>query len=179
MFRFLGLLGLLFAFALACFGDVVAGPTVDGFTTFVDTNTGVEWLTLNNFYGENYASQLSNLPSGFHVATFDQVNALATGSMPDVTSDASWLSYNSIVMGSTSRGLIWGNYAVSGATGPNGWFWSYQDETWSFQTSVGDTGAFTDLGLWASNAAASSVPEPGTAVLLVGAGALLWIRRRR
>ena len=172
MSRFIVVIGLLLASGLAASADVVAGPTVDGFTTFIDTNTGFDWLTLDNFFGEDYATQLASLPSGYVVASFAEVDALAQNSMPDPTDPTSFDYYNSIVMGSTSRALLWGNYADTTVGGsPNGWYYAFDGESWAYDNS-GYTIGFSDLGLWALKAA---VPEPRTASLWTGAGALLWV----
>jgi hypothetical protein len=163
---------------LTAFATVAPGPTVGGFTSFVDSNTGFEWLTLNNFYNEDYATQLASLPTGFHAATFAEVTALTTGSLGNPTDDPSWVYYNSVLMGSTTRGLMWGNFATTGAGGPNGWLYSYQDSGWS-SYNPGDTSGESDLGLFATNATGST-PEPGTfGLLLTAVGSLLFIRRRR
>jgi hypothetical protein len=168
---------LLAAATSVAFGDIVPGPVIGGLTTFIDTTTGFDWLTLNDTYNLDYSDQLAALPAGFHVADFNEVNALATNSMPNPGDDPSWQYYNSVVMGSTSRGLIWGNYADPGGPGPNAWFYSYQDGDWAYY-NPGSTSGFSDLGLWAVNGSPAVVPEPGTAALLMGAGALVWIRRR-
>ncbi len=154
MHRFIVVIGLLLASGVVASADVVAGPTVDGFTSFIDTNTGFDWLTLNNFYGEDYATQLASLPSGYVVASFAEVNTLAQNSMPDTTDSTSFDYYNSIVMGSPFRALLWGNYADTTVGGsPNGWYYAYQGSSWAYY-NPGTTGAYSDLGLWALNTAA-------------------------
>lgn len=163
------------------FSNVVVGPNVGTFTTFIDTNTGYEWLTLNDTYGLDYPTQLSVLPAGFQVATFNDVNSMATSNMPNPS--ANFAYYNSVLMGSTYRGLLWGNYAdTSGSGSPNAWYYAYSFDSFWSNYNPSDSSAYSDLGLWAFNSStsnSSATPEPGTALLFLGSGILFFVRRRR
>jgi hypothetical protein len=117
------------------------------------------------------------------VADFSTVNQLGTGSASLGNGTTGWDSVEAIIGGSSTRQLMWGNYAdTSGAGSPNGWYYAYRDDTtWAYY-NPNSTAAFSDLGLWAFQT--SSVPEPGslspvTSALLTMGAALAWVKRRR
>ena len=150
--------------------DLIAHAPINGLNTFEDTSTGLIWLQLPDLFDLDYATQLSVAQAaGFTVADFATVNQLGTGSASLGNGTTDWEAVEAIIGGSSSRQLMWGNYVdTPGAGSPNGWYYAYEGDTvWSYY-NPGDTGAFSDLGLWAYYQA-SVVPEPGSLSLLSSA----------
>ena len=165
---------------IASADPLTGSAPVDGLATFEDTNTGKVWLQLPDMFGLDYADQVSAAQAaGFVVADFATVSALWADA--DLGLDASnWSAVQSVIGGSSSRQLMWGNYAdtLAASGSPNGWGYAYSsDSTWQFY-NPDSTAAFSDLGLWAyasTNVNESTVPEPASialvALALLGVGA--------
>jgi hypothetical protein len=174
---------------IACAGSasaaVVAGPTIGGLATFRDTNTGRDWLRLNDFFGESADQMLAvATAAGFTFASHADVQAL-TDTLPLDGAIATWSGYASVMGSAPSRGLMWGAY--SGASGLVGWGYAYStDFGWSLADNVDSSSdipnngsAYSDLNLWAYTSGA--VPEPAAwTMILAGFGGLgLAARSRR
>jgi hypothetical protein len=184
---------------------VVAAPNVtigaQSYRTFKDTNTGLTWLALDNFFDSTstYNNVVSRLTgSGFHLATLSDVQALEA-SMPAVP--ANFASQVVIVGGnypgsphaSGTRSLMWGIYE-DGNPG-DGISYAYRfdtDSIWnlganavtSSQTLRSGNADDQDLGAFVvSNSATTSVPALSdyaiTALaLMLMAGGAFFLRRR-
>jgi hypothetical protein len=177
--------------------SVVTSGSVDGLSTFTDTNTGYVWLDLDNFFDQATGSSTytpnqmiaTAEAAGFTVADSTTISQLLN-SLPltggNWMSDATTMG-GAIGIGST-RQLIWGVYG-SGDT--LDWAYAYNYETsWNYNADVDDPGLIAngnsapdqDLGLWAYYVGTTSTaPEPATwALLAVGLLAMaIGVRRRR
>lgn len=159
---------------------LVSSAPVDGLATFEDTSTGLVWLQLPDQFNMSYSSQVAAAASaGFTVADFATVSALWADT--DLGS-GDWASVEAIIGGSSSRALMWGNYAdtLNGGGSPNGWGYAYGGDTsWSYY-NPNDSGAYSDLGLWAyeTSSQQSGVPEP-TSLALIGLGLIGAAAARR
>jgi hypothetical protein len=158
-----------------------SSASVDGLATFEDTSTGLVWLQLPDMFNLSYAAQVTAAESaGFTVANFATVSTLWADT--DLGS-GDWTSVEAITGGSSSRALIWGNYAdtLNVGGGPNGWGYAYGGDTsWSYYNPDAPAESFSDLGLWAyeTSSQQSSVPEPAS-LALVGLGLLAAAAARR
>ena len=177
--RSLWLFGAIAASALPASGQITDLPAVDGVGRFLDTRTGYVWLDFTPYYSMTYADQIAHLLPGFQPATLPQVEQLTQLSMP--LTDPSAFDYYYDVVGASNtweRRIIWGNFD---AVGTNGWYYAYFDQPeWSWYIP-GDQGAYPDLGIWAVDVNASTVPEP-TTIALLGTGlvgVLSAARRKR
>ena len=157
--------------------NLIASTPVDGLATFEDLSTGQIWLDLPDLFNMTYSAQVAAAEAaGFTVADFAQVNALGTGSAD--LSAGQWSGVEAIIGGSSGRALMWGNY--DSGDGGNSWYYAYQGDTgWSYY-NPNDADAYSDLGLWAYEAAPQQVPEPAS-IAMFGAGlaGICLIRRRR
>jgi hypothetical protein len=163
---------------------VVSGPTIGGLATFTDTNTGRDWLKLNDFFGESADQMLATaIPAGFIFADHADVQAL-TDSLPLDGTDATWQGYAAVMGSAPNRALMWGAY--SGTGGDVGWGYAYDPAPWNLadnsdlSSGVPNNGTpYADMNLWAY--AGGSVPEPASwALMLVGFGGLgAAVRSRR
>lgn len=150
---------------------LVTHADVNGLATFQDTDTGRVWLKLPSLFSMDYASQVSTATTaGFAVASLTDVNALWAS-----TPGSSWDDVHAIIGGSSSRGLMWGNYADGGS---NGWAYAYTGSTVWDHYNPNSGGAYSDLGLWAYQAG-GTLPEPTSYALVAVALAGLGLAKRR
>ena len=177
--------------------DVVASASVDGLTTFTDTNTGRVWLDMDNFFDQATGSSTftpNQMITTAEAAGFTLADGTAVGqllnSLPltgdNWTTDATVMG-GAIGIGDT-RQLIWGVFLLGGDE--PGWAYAYNGNTaWSYTLGPGSNLIANgndvpdqDLGLWAYfTGTTSSVPEPASGALLaVGlVGMAIAMRRRR
>jgi hypothetical protein len=173
----------LFLLGAAAHAAVVTHADVNGLATFQDTNTGLVWVGLGNFFNMGYPDMESIVTAaGFTVADATQVHGL----LDTLPLDAGqWPSYRAIMGGAPVRELIWGAYLP---TSPNlNWAYAYStDGVWSFDEATGvplgvipnaDT-PIADMNIWAFRTD-SAVPEPAYTVLLGVLGAAACFLRRR
>jgi hypothetical protein len=163
---------------------VVAGPTVDGLTTFVDTDTGRDWLRLDNFFGESAASMITTATAaGFILATNADVTQM-TGDVPLDGTSATWTAYAAVMGSAPNRELMWGAYAGT-VPGYVGWGYAYNPAPWYIMDNsdtvddIPNGGTpYADLNLWAYSG--GGVPEPAAwTFLLLGVGGIGAISRSR
>lgn len=166
--------------------NIVSVPDVDGLTAFQDTNTGLVWLGLNNFFNESPADQLVTAEAaGFSLADTGQVNFLLN-SLP--LDGGQWSTYASIMGSAPNRGLIWGDYSDASYPGQQEWAYAYSGDTsWSYELNDGPMtfipnggGPYADLNLWAVQTGNSQVPDAAPTALILGVALLgLAVMRRR
>ena len=175
---------IIFAFSIASYakGNVIDHADVNGFKTFQDTNTGFVWLDMDNFF-DSATGTSSFTPNdmiaaatnaGFTFATKTNVEALLN-TLP--LTGGAWFSYAPIMGFGAPRELIWGGYDDEDSSNPFlGWAFAFStDSAWGFADNIldpylvaaGNPPGAQDLGLWAY-VPASSVPEGGATILLLG-----------
>lgn len=177
--------------------NVVTSASVDGLTTFTDTDTGRVWLDLDNFFDQATGSSTytpnemiaTAEAAGFTVADTTAITQLLD-SLP-LTGD-NWTTDATVMGGALgigdTRQLIWGDYNA----GSDGLGWAYAfngDTSWTYSAgpganliAAGNGVPDQDLGLWAYlGGTKSSVPEPASGALLVVGllGMAIGMRRRR
>ena len=176
---------------------IIAG---NSYGTFLDQNTNLTWLDLDNFWGGNTANSIMTLlaGSGFHLANAADVAALVL-SMPAVP--ANFATEVAIVGGNYSgntnalhnRDIMWGIYDDGGNSSLSGWLWrNGAGSTWSFSSldTQSNTTTFLsvntyygDLGAWiVSDAPLAQTPLPAALPLFatgLGALGLLGWRRKK
>jgi len=174
-----------FSFTTAASAAIPAGPTEGSLTTFIDTNTGLEWLRLDNFFNASLNQMVTAANAqGFTFATEAQVHTL----LNTLPLNAGQWSADASVMGSApNRALMWGAYDDGG--NPYGWAFSFNGDTaWSFANDQAQAGAVqnansdsADMNVWAFRVA-GSVPEPATWAMMLlgfaGIGAVMRARRK-
>jgi hypothetical protein len=180
--------GLMIVPAASLHANIVAVPDVGGFQAFEDTNTGLTWLALDNFFNESPDQEIAAAATaGFTVADASQVETLLD-SLP--LTGGQWATDAAIMGSAPNRALIWGDFADS--SNPNNQEWAYAystDTSWTFAGdgfSLGNTG-FTnnqvpnsggtdaDLNLWAveTGTGSSGVPDGFPTVIMLGASILM------
>jgi hypothetical protein len=183
--------GLMIVPAASLHANIVAVPDVDGLQAFEDTNTGLTWLALDNFFNETPDQEIAAAATaGFTVADASQVETLL-GSLP--LTGGQWTTDAAIMGSAPNRALIWGDFADPSNPTNQEWAFAYStDTTWTFEGdgfSLGNTG-FTndqvpngggtdaDLNLWAietgtQTTGSSGVPDAFPTVLMLGASFLM------
>ena len=170
---------------------VVNSSDINGLRTFSDTNTGMVWMDLDNYFdsatGTGSMTGLQMISAaqaaGFTVATRSQVQSLLD-TLP--LTGGEWSSYAAVMGFGDPRDLIWG-LTQDGQS--YGWAWSYSPETaWNYSdacgvdlVAAGNGAGDQDLGVWAFRNG-GQVPEPSTVALLaiaLLAGSASRIRRSR
>lgn len=177
---------LLMAAAGACLISYPANAAVEistdvnGLGTFVDTNTGRQWLRLDNFFNVSANQMIATATaSGFTVATLADLQALF-GSLNNPGTN--FAAYSNVMGSAPNRGLIWGAYGDITATNlPWAFAFNFQN-SWQFGNganagfggdSIPNRGSReADMNLWAFRTASNgAVPEPTTwAMMILGFG---------
>jgi hypothetical protein len=166
---------------------VLPHADVNGLGTFEDTNTGLVWVKLDNFFGMTYLEMKAAVEAaGFTVANRSEVQDLLD-SLP-IGNQATWTIYAGVMGDAPNRDLIWGAYAPEGLD--VSWAYAYStDSDWIFEPNSGfplnvvpnDGTEFEDMNIWAYQGdVQAAVPEP-TSMAIFGLGAigLLRVARRR
>jgi len=163
--RSLWLFAAIAATALPASAQITDLPPIDGIGRFLDTRTGYAWLDLGPYYALSYTDQIAHLLPGYRPATLLEVEQLTQLSMPLV--DPSAFGYYFDVTGALitqDRRILWGNYDAG--LGVNGWYWAYESEDHWSTIIPGTAAPYPDLGIWALNTEATTVPEPASMTLL-------------
>ena len=164
--------------------QVVASTSVNGLGTFIDTQTSLRWLRLDNFFNQSPTQMVATAnAAGFILSDLATVQTLWT-SLP--LSAGQWSSYQSIIGVAPNRELYWGLYDI-GTTSDQGWGFAYSNNAaWQTQNATGfdwntvpnGNSLTADLNLWGYQA--NVIPEPSSIALLgVGVLALGLVSRRR
>jgi hypothetical protein len=173
---------LIAAMALAC--PLAHASLINhGDGSFADTDTGYVWRALDQYAGLDYASAVSLLPTGYHVATEAELASLAAA-IPAVPGA---FDADATTTGAAGAGIIWGFY---GDGSRYAWRDAF-DTSWNTNAANGQgwtdwnygldaTTAFSALSLFAvdTDGVQAAVPEPSTLALL-GLGVALVAGRRR
>lgn len=184
--------GLMIVPTASLRANIIAVPDVDGLQAFEDTNTGLTWLGLANFYDESPDQMMVTAEAaGFTVANLAQVQTLLN-SLP--LTSGQWPSYAAIMGSAPNRGLIWGDFADPSNPTHQEWAYAYSpDQVWSYQADalgsysgytndeIPNAGTdFTDLDLWAvETGGQTGVPDAFPTVLMLGASVLMMAGLRR
>ena len=150
----------LFFFNSICFAEVIVHSNINGLSTFKDTNSGLTWLRLDNFFNESVRNQLTEANNaGFSWASKSQVTSLLN--TLDISSTSNWDALASIIGRAPNRELFWGAYRPTGTTAADhGWAYAFRGSNWSYDDNVNNytidqipnsqsNSSHTDLNLWA------------------------------
>jgi hypothetical protein len=164
---------------------VVAGPSIGGYDTFTDTNTGLHWLKMDSFFGLSH-NRMAVLAqnAGFTVAERPVVETLL-GSLS--LAGGEWASYKAIMGDAPNRELIWGSYAPVNGQNQVGWAYAYDfDTSWVFENDIVDADLVPnsgsdaeDMNIWAFVEGTPGVPEPATWAIMLGGFGLVGVSLRR
>lgn len=169
---------------------IIYGPILNGYTTFTDTDTGLNWVRMDSFFNASYDDMASAVEAaGFTVAARSEVATLLDSLPIYDTSDWDLLAN---IMGRTSnRDLIWGSYGPTDADGNIGWafafrtytFWQFEDGVFPAAIVPNDGTPDADMNIWAyyTGDVQPGVPEPAAWALMIGGFGLVGasLRRRR
>jgi len=173
------------SFATTATAAVVVGPSINGFGTFTDTNTGKNWVKLDSFFDKTHNQMASSVTgAGFTVAVRSEVETLLNSLPLDA---GQWAGYKAIMGGAPNRDEIWGSYGPVDGQNQVGWaFAGPSDPAWDFLDFIQDAdtvpngGAFADMNIWAFSGGSAPIPEPATwALLITGFGLVGFTARRR
>jgi hypothetical protein len=183
----LSLAAAALAFGTAASAAVVVGPTVGGYSTFTDTNTGLNWVRMDSFFDKSHNEMATAVTAaGFTVAGWSDVSALLeTLPLPNA---ATWDSYAAIMGRAPNRELIWGSFAPVKSNGNIDWAFSFRGASswtafnfdWPANTAPNAGTRDADMNIWAFVGGTPPVPEPATwAMMIAGFGLVGAAMRRR
>lgn len=180
--------------APAANATIVAGDDVGVLGTFTDTDTGLNWLRLDNFFNQSSNDMRAIAEAnGFTLASKSAVETLL-GDLP-LTSAELWDDYAAIMGRAPARDLIMAAYASPEpdyygypyygiAYTFRGWRgWGFFDIALFGYTIPNQGGSEADLNLWAyREVVVAGAPEPTSWALMIlgfgGSGAMLRSRRK-
>ena len=175
---------------------IVNVADVMGFSAFQDDISGLTWLDIDEFWGMDLPTVQAAIPTGFHLATFSELEALMNsmgGVVGTFAADCAIAGGNCDGLTGAKReggiGIMWGMYDDGSGPTNQDWAWKWSDGTigaattvagWNVRTSASPaTSTGGDLGAWVVADSVTGAPEPSTLVLLAtGLGGIGLLRRR-
>jgi hypothetical protein len=157
------------------------GITISGssYETFIDTNTGIEWVDTDSFFNQSFAT-VSSLISGSGVRYGSNAEAATLLSSFAGLAGSAWDAVWNIAVGSGRDSRIW-----SRALGETFWVWegdaSIQSDTTQGTSWNTNSYTYVDMGHYlvvGSND--GSVPAPAPIALLgLGLAAIGFVRKHK